>query len=253
MDMKIIYKILFFLLPILQAFSQSMEIPVITHPDAVYQKSFYTLQYNERFEQADWVAYELTQEEIEGHVKRSNRFREDNEIKTGSAALSDYRYSGFDRGHLAPAADMKMSRDSMDDSFLMSNMSPQDPGFNRGIWAFLESCVRSWTSENESLFVVTGPVLTKQEYPVIGTNEVAVPESYYKVILDYREPDFKGIGFLLPNRKGEGRLQDYAVSIDEVEIFTGLDFYPLLPDDLEESLESVYDVTLWRFIEFTAD
>jgi endonuclease G len=249
----LILSIIISLCPLAALFPQGLEIPQLAADSSIYERSYYTLQYNEKFEQPDWVAYELTQEEVVGLAKRSNRFREDREILSGSAALSDYKYSGYDRGHLAPAADMKMSSESMDESFLMSNMSPQVPGFNRGIWAFLESCVRTWASENESIYVVTGPILTKESYPVIGKNEVAVPEYYFKVILDYKEPDYKGIGFVLPNRKGEGRLQDYAVSIDEVEGLTGLNFYPLLPDDLEESLESHYDVSLWRFIEFTSD
>jgi len=251
--MKKILLILLLHLAALAVFGQSLELPAVTRPDDVYVRTAYTLQYNETFEQADWVAYELTREEITGSVKRKDRFRADPGIAGGSAELSDYKGSGFDRGHLAPAADMVLTPETMDESFLMSNMSPQEPSFNRGIWAFLESCVRTWASENGSVFVVTGPVLTKEEYPVIGENRVAVPEYYYKVVLDYREPELKGIAFILPNRKGEGRLQDYAVSIDEAERVTGLDFFPALPDEAEEAIEAVFDVNLWRFAEFDRD
>jgi len=124
----------------------------------------------------------------------------------------------------------------------MSNMSPQLPGFNRGIWA----------NEKESIYVVTGPVLTKDVYPTIGINEVAVPEYYYKVILDYSGDETKAIGFILPNEKSSEPLQNYAVTIDKVESFTGIDFYPALPDDIEESLESAVDTSLWSFKQFTS-
>jgi len=251
--MKKVFLFILLLTPFCLLSGQSLELPEISGNGTVYYKENYTLQYNEQFEQADWVAYELTREEITGTVKRTDRFRPDGEIVTGSAQLSDYKGSGYDRGHLAPAADMGMTAESMNESFLMSNMSPQSPSFNRGIWAFLESCVRTWASENEAVYVVTGPVLTNEEYPVIGESRVAVPEYYYKVILDYREPELKGIAFILPNRKGEGRLQDYAVSIDEAERVTGINFFPGLPDDEEERIEAVYDVNLWRFTEFDRD
>lgn len=147
---------------------------------------------------------------------------------------------------------MKMSSGSMSESFYMSNMSPQVPGFNRGIWAKLESYVRTWAFDNESIYVVTGPVLTKDTYPTIGDNEVAVPEFYFKVILDYTGDEIKAIGFILPNSKSSTPLQEYAVTVDDVEVFTGIDFYPTLPDTIEESLESAVDTSLWPFKQFTA-
>jgi endonuclease G len=92
-------------------------------------------------------------------TKRKDNFRSDPKVKTGSAALSDYKGSGYDRGHLAPAADFKWSATAMSESFYMSNMSPQVPGFNRGIWKNIESTVRNWAVENDEIYIVTGPVL----------------------------------------------------------------------------------------------
>ncbi|MBF9015885.1 MULTISPECIES: DNA/RNA non-specific endonuclease [unclassified Oceanispirochaeta] len=231
----------------LSAQSQSLEIPFVTNPDAVVEREFYTLQYNEAFEQADWVAYELTLEEVEGQVDRKDAFRSDPEVSTASASLKDYKGSGYDRGHLAPAADMKMTAQSMADSFYMSNMSPQSPSLNRGIWKELEGKVRKWAVENKAVYIVTGPVLTEDSYPVIGPNRVAVPDYYYKVILDYREPELKGIAFILPNRRREGDLEEFALTIDEAEEATGLDFFPLLPDDAEAEIESTLNLSLWGF------
>ncbi|MDC7231753.1 MAG: DNA/RNA non-specific endonuclease [Spirochaetales bacterium] len=243
----ITFALLFISMVPLSAFSESLEIPAVTRPDAVLARAYYTLQYNEQFEQADWVAYELTREELEGTTPRKDSFRSDPDIVTGSATLKDYKGSGYDRGHLAPAADMKMSPESMADSFYMSNMSPQSPGLNRGIWKELEGKVRDWASEYGAVYVVTGPVLTEDEYPVIGVNEVAVPDYYFKVVLDYTEPERKGIAFILPNRRREGALQEYALTIDEAEDLTGIDFFPLLPDEMEEALEGDLDLSLWGF------
>ncbi len=238
------------LLIILSLFHQTpdgLEIPKITNPSAVVAHTNYTLQYDERYEQADWVAYELTKKEADGRVKRKDDFREDPFVMTGSADLSDYRRSGFDRGHLAPAGDMKFSAKAMDESFFMSNMSPQRPGFNRGIWKELETLVRRWAEENGSLYIVTGPVLNKKYYPTIGKDKVAVPEYYYKVLLDDTEPVLKGIGFLIPNKKCDDPVEDYAVTIDKVEKVTGLDFFPKLPDPEEEKIESRINLSLWDF------
>lgn len=204
----------------------------------------YTLSYNEEHEQASWVAYELTAGELRGIIARTDNFRADPSVSTGSASLADYRGSKKDRGHLAPAADMKWSREVMSESFFMSNMSPQEPGFNRGIWKKLEGKVRDWATSNGSVFVATGGILTG-ELPTIGRNQVSVPRFYYKVILDYADPEQKGIGFILPNKKSDKDLMSYAVSIDRVESRTGIDFFASLPDDVEAQLESSINIALW--------
>lgn len=152
----------------------------------------YSLSYNEEFEQADWVAYRLTDEMLSNPVcERDDSFKKDPLVVTGSASASDYKNSGYSKGHLAPAADMLLSETAMKESFYFSNMSPQKQDFNNGIWKKLEEQVREWARENEEVFVVTGPVLDKESYPTIGKNEVAVPEKFYKVILDYTEPEIK--------------------------------------------------------------
>lgn len=233
-------------------FSQQLELPEITSPNSIVIRENYILQYNEKFEQADWVAYNLTRDEVMGSTTRNDSFKIDKDVITGSATLEDYKGSGYDRGHLSPSADNKMSKESMSDSFYMSNMSPQNPSFNRGIWAKLESYVRTWAYENDSIYVVTGPVLTKDSYTTIGFNAVAIPEYYYKVILDYSGPEIKAIGFILPNKKGDSPLESYAVTVDRVEEFTGINFYPELPDIDETSLESTLDIGKWTFKNFTA-
>ena len=204
----------------------------------------YSLSYNEKHEQASWVFYELTDKEVSGLVKRKDQFRKDPDVNTESASLSDYKGSGYDRGHLAPAADMKWSETAMSESFLMSNMSPQNPSFNRGIWKKLENKVRDWAINDQTIYVVTGSVLT-DSLDTIGENQVSVPNHYYKVVLDYTKPVIKGIGFILPNERSNLSLMNFAVSIDSVEIFTGIDFYYLLSDSIERRIESTVNLSKW--------
>ena len=223
-----------------------MEIPKIHPGDIIITHTGYSLLYDETYEQADWVAYELTKEETGKGAKRTNKFIRDPQVKTGSADNSDYSGSGYDRGHMAPAGDMGWSSTSMAESFYYSNMSPQEPGFNRGIWKNLEELVRTWAVENQAIYVVTGPVLTSG-LATIGNNKVAVPKYYYKVILDYTEPGLKGIGFILPNKASKEPLQAFAVTIDSVEKFTGIDFFPQLPDMQEKSIESTLTLQSWSW------
>jgi endonuclease G len=167
-------------------------------------------------------------------------------VTTGSAALSDYAGSGYDRGHLCPAEDMSFSIEAMSETFYLSNMSPQDPSFNRGIWSSLEGLVRDWAIAYDSIYVITGPVLTSNKGS-IGANKVTVPKYFYKVILDYSQPGIKMIAFLLPNEKGILSLVQYAVTTDSVELVTGIDFFPALPDDIENMLESACEPEKWNF------
>lgn len=223
-----------------------LEIPKTNSKDLIITHIGYSLLYNEDYEQASWVAYELTKEETNKRFERTNKFLTDPSVKTGSADDNDYKGSGYDRGHLAPASDMGWSSTTMAESFYYSNMSPQEPSFNRGIWKKLEELVRSWAIENKSIYIVTGPVLTNG-LPTIGRNKVAVPKYYYKVILDYREPSIKGIGFILPNSGSKEPLQNFAVPIDRVEKVTGIDFFPLLPDKEEEVIEKTLCIPCWSW------
>jgi endonuclease G len=206
---------------------------------------YYTLSYNEAHEQANWVMYKLTASYLSGeNAERSDNFRIDPEIITGSAAPDDYKRTGYDRGHLLPAADMGWSPEAMSLTFLMSNMSPQAPSFNRGIWKKLEARVREWAIEDGLIYVVTGPVL-EDGLPEIGEDRVSVPHYFYKIILDYQEPEIKGIGFVMANQKSNLDIYHYAVSIDSVENLTGLVFFSALPDELEQEIESTLNLNGW--------
>lgn len=214
-------------------------LPVGKANDELIRHEGYTLRYDDNLKNPVWVAYPLLAYEITGDAERDNeRFMPDPAVEGGTALPTDYTRSGYDRGHQAPAGDFKFSQRLMRESFLMSNISPQAPQFNRGIWKSLEDQVRSWAYRDGGLYVVTGPVL-KPGLPTIGkTNEVAVPEYFYKVILYCHNPDIRMIGFLLKNEPSEEPLSSFVVPVDQIEQATGLDFFPKIPDDLERRLES---------------
>ncbi|MEM1360084.1 MAG: DNA/RNA non-specific endonuclease, partial [Bacteroidota bacterium] len=223
----------------------------------VVEHSALHLSYDESHEQARWVAHIIRPEIIDGAVFRSNDFREDPLVRTGTAVEADYflkylqpdstyRYDGFgyDRGHLAPSADFRWSAKALSESYFYSNMSPQRAEFNREGWAELERALRGYIYEHPGtqLYVVTGPVL-KPGLPVIerSFNKVTIPEQYFKVALDL--PRGRAIGFIMPNQKIEYPLAHYAVTVDEVESLTGLDFFNLAPN--QEVFESSIDKSSW--------
>jgi len=191
------------------------------------------------------VYYQLESSYLKGNVKRKNNFRADPSVRTGSATLADYKKSGYDRGHLCPAAAMKLNEKAMSETFLMSNMSPQKPYFNRGVWKKLEAQVRKWACAENMVYVVTGPVF-KNNMGAIGKNKVTIPGYYYKVLYDATGSK-KMIAFLLPNKKSAAPLQSFVVSVDKIEKITGIDFFSQLNDDVENRLEKVSSINSWKW------
>lgn len=238
--MKTIFT-LFFSFVFISCFAQEY-LPIST--GEIVKHDFYTLSYNEKHEQAEWVYYVLTPSMISDNQERTEDFRPDPFVKTGSATLADYKGSGYDRGHLAPAGDMEATAICNSQSFYMSNMSPQVPAFNRGGWKELESIVRNWAFDFKEIYVVTGPVF-RGNLGTIGTNEVTVPGYYYKVI--YVPSKQIMIGFELPNEKITQPLTSYARSVDVIESLTGIDFFQQLTDSLENTLESSFALDYWSF------
>jgi endonuclease G len=224
----------------------NLEIPKLKPNETVIKHYAYSLSYNEPNEQANWVAYELTSDETNSTFKRANKFIQDPLVKSGTADDQDYAGSGYDKGHLAPAGDMGWSSTAMKESFYYSNMSPQVPSFNRGVWKRVEELVRKWAKEYKSVYIVTGPVLTSG-LKTIGHDRVSVPKYFYKAILEYNSSGIKGIGFIIPNLSSGEPLQSYAVTIDNVEKVTGIDFFPLLPDAIEKTIESKMNAKEWSW------
>ena len=225
----------------------SWAMPAILPTETVTQHSAYSLVYNHKHMQAKWVAYNLTYGNTVGGAERSSKFSIDPSISPRTAVTSDYTKTGYDRGHLAPAGDMKFSAQAMSESFYMSNVSPQLPGFNRGIWKKLEEQFRSWAPSSHPVFVVTGPVLTDPISSHIGqTCSISVPKRFYKIMLDTASP-MRAIAFVLPNNSSTQPLSSFAMSIDEAERITGMDFFPKLNDLQEAKIEKTLILNQWRF------
>ena len=214
-------------------------LPVSKSGNDLIRHEGYTLSYRDEYKDAEWVAYPLLDYETSGDADRKyEQFKPDPMVAGGTALPSDYTRSGYDRGHLAPAGDFKFSQRMMKETFFMSNITPQTPDFNRGIWKELEEQVRAWAIRDNGLYVITGSVL-KPGLPTIGkTTEVSVPEKFYKVILYCNKPDIRMIGFLLNNEGSTSSLKQFVVPVDQIEQLTGIDFFPKIPDDLERKLES---------------
>ena len=221
---------------------------VRTNPDCksefIKQYPGMDVSFNAEWHQPHWVAWELTRQETNGTVRRENKFYCD-ETVPGCADHYDYSYSGYDRGHMAPAGDMKWSKEAMHGSFSMANICPQAKALNTGAWKTLEEKCRTWASADSSIIIICGPVMTDQPYDYIGDSRVAVPRRFFKVILSPNVTPMRGIGFIMPNDKVPGGIQAAAVTIDEVERITGHDFFASLPDNIENEVESQCDFPYW--------
>ncbi len=218
----------------------------------IVDHTYYSLGYDEKSEQAAWVAYVLNSDELRiPNVERYDWFEDDPDVFRGSATYEDYRGSGYTRGHLAPAGDMAFNEKAMKESFFMSNISPQVRSFNGGIWRELEETVRDWAYRRKRLYVITGPILENTTQFMGRKNRIAVPQFFFKTIVALDSDTPVGIGFIIPNEKSTLPIHDFAVSIDDVEIRTGLDFYDDLfeTDEIEEATEEVFEVGLWPYSE----
>lgn len=208
----------------------------------------YALAHNPDHKTPDWVAEYLTSEKAKAVLARSNNFQADPDLESDHRAeLSDYKNSGYDRGHMAPAGNMRWSKVAMDESFFLSNMSPQiGPGMNRGIWKNLEEKVRKWAIARGELYIFTGPIYKKSEsIKTIGDNKVAVPTHFYKIIFD--PVRVEAIAFIMPNKKLKAEdLPKYIVSVQEVESETGLDFLSHIDKGAQDVIESKKATGLWN-------
>lgn len=220
-------------------------LPETTTGDLVEHQHF-TLSYHERYEQAEWVAYVLKREHLTNHERERPYFIEDPKVRTKSADWRNYKGSGYDRGHLCPAGDRRFSEYAFNETFYTSNITPQENEFNAGIWNDLEKMVRSWCRISGTLYVITGGVL-EPSLDRIGDEGVAVPDFYYKIIVMGSGDSLRVACFLLPHKNSTLPLDKYLVSVDELEKRTGIDFFPGLPDTIENRIEREIAKSQWTF------
>ena len=216
-------------------------------PNFIVERRGYALGYDNIHRQALWVSYALTADHVINRVaRRGDFFAEDPVLLGFSSTLADYRGSGYDRGHLCPAADQAWSKETMRDSFYMSNMSPQTPMFNRGIWRELEHWTREQAVAHTNIFVYTGPIFsTNHMRKTVGLSRVTVPEAYYKILLDESSPR-RTIGFVLPNQASTNSYLLYVRTVRDIESLTGLDFFSTLPREEQDKIETVTD---WKIVD----
>ena len=226
--------------------SKELAIPISMTPqqEQIIRHTGYTVSYNKELKLPNWVSYELTREETKGKEKRNNRFIADPLVKGIIATNADYARSGYDKGHMAPAADMKWSPKAMKESFYFSNMCPQHPQLNRRGWKNLEEKIRDWAIADSAIIIICGPIITKQP-KTIGKNKVAVPQQYFKVILSPFVRPMRAIGFLFNNRQALEPLSTYAVTVDSIERLTNMDFFASLPDEIENKIEAEENYFQW--------
>jgi endonuclease G len=205
--------------------------------DQILLHTGFSLKYNSRHKIADWVAYDLIPEKRKTVARRTDNFRPDPSIsRSESAQQKDYAGSGYDRGHLAPAADMAWSAEAMSESFYFSNMAPQAPAFNRGIWKKLEDKVRKWAKTYDTLLVVAGPIL-HDSLPYIGANRVSIPQQFFKAIVIYTEKKKSGIAFIIPNQGSGNPIMNFSMTIDSLEALIGYDLFGCLPAEQQMKFE----------------
>lgn len=226
------------------------EMPVLKakRKEQVIKHEGYTVSYNSEYKIANWVAYELTSQEAKSKkAERSNKFVPDPMLKDATATNEDYTRTGYDRGHMAPAGDMKWSAKAMRESFYFSNICPQKPGLNRGIWKELEEQSRLWAMDNGKVLIITGPVISN-DMKRLGKNRVGVPPSFYKVICTVMNNKPQAIAFLLENKDYRNTsLRSMAISVDSAEKVTGIDFFPSFPDAVEKVMEASVNLDSWSF------
>lgn len=225
----------------------NIEIPTITdeRSDRVITHKGFTLSYNYDWKIPNWVAYELTDIEVKGEVPRYDKFKPDPMVPQNvSAHTNDYKHSGYDRGHMAPAADMKWDEQVMRESFYLSNICPQNPNLNGGVWKDLEEQVRELASQKGKIFVICGPIVNDTS-KTIGENKVVVPQAFFKVLLQEENNELHTIGFVYENISGSKPMSTYAMTVDEVEEMTNIDFFPSLPNKIEKKVEADVDFSKW--------
>lgn len=225
----------------------SLEIPKILRdiPEQILNRKAYTVSYNKISKCPNWVAWHLTSEHTDGNCQRDNSYYEDENVPEPRATNEDYRGSGWSRGHMCPAADNKWDSMAMRESNLLTNICPQHRNLNSGLWNVIEHDCRKWAKKYGDVYIVCGPILLNKGHETIGVNKVVVPEAFFKVILRMN-PQPAAIGFIVRNNEGTKKKNQYVNTVDEVERITKIDFFPALPDSIEDKVEAYSNIDDWR-------
>ena len=206
----------------------------------------YITSYNRYTKEPNWVAWHLTEEHLEGTIKRpGNAWHEDPQVPNPKATHADYKKSGWSRGHMCPAGDNKWDSQAMYDTFLYSNVCPQHPRLNSGDWNEIEIACRRWAQNFKDIYIICGPIYFRKEHKTIGINKIMVPDAFFKVVICLNGSP-KGIGFICRNTEGNRKKDLYVNSISQVERITGMTFFPNLPSDISFMVKNEADINKWE-------
>lgn len=229
--------------------AMNLEIPakLKDRSEKILKRSNYTVSYNRNWNLPNWVAWELNKSETRGKNNRMEEFASDPDLPKANQVESwDYAGSGYDRGHMCPAGDNHFDAKAMNESFYMSNVCPQNHELNAGKWNDLEIACRRWANRYGEVYIVCGPIVNKKKGKRIGKeHEVIVPEQFFKVILITSTTPARAIGYIFENNGSDRPYKSYT--IDEIEKKTGMDFFPNLPDNVENIVESRYEANDWKW------
>lgn len=222
------------------------ELPAIGADEIILKRKGYTASYNTQTRCPNWVAWHLTKSHTYGNNQRSQEnFREDYDIDFPRATLNDYYNSRYDRGHMCPAADNKWDREALAQTFILTNICPQNHGLNSHEWNDLEIKCRQWARRYGAIDIACGPIYYDNAQPrTIGRNQVRVPDAFFKVIL-CRQKQPKAIAFIYRNEGKKQTIDQAVCSVDHVEQLTGYDFFAALDDETENRLEADFDLADW--------
>lgn len=223
-----------------------MPAPLKTTPEFILRKKSYVVSYNQDTRMPNWVAWQLTAEHTDGELKRMNNFHEEENCPSPRATLQDYKGSGWSRGHMCPAGDNKWNAQALDETFLLTNVCPQNHNLNKNDWNDLEKLCRRWARKYGKVFIVCGPVLRGTEHKLIGPRQrrITVPEAFYKVVLRMGKNP-AAIGFVYDNKGKHQPMKQAVRSVDEIEKLTGIDFFHQLDDRTELAVETEADLADW--------
>ena len=227
-----------------------MELPAVNDDDIILSHNGFVISYNADARIPEWVAYELTDEETRGDLDRDEYvFQMDPSYNRTQAMREDYADYNWSRGHMAPAADFEWDAGAMGETFFLTNICPQNRELNKNDWNYLEKQVRKWAREFGKVWVVTGPYIGSNRYGTIGERNVTVPDSFFKAVLAWKNGRYHSIAFMMDNDDKRYWLDDCAMTVNGLEEITGLDFFPGLPDEVEDSVESDFTLSFWSIKE----
>lgn len=234
--------------------SSMYELPrlVTKKPEQISYRFAYSLSFNKDTRCPNWVAWPLEKGKTNGEFSRNRlkpNYYQDIDDLTNHQNLDDWHDAyPYQHGHMCPAADGRWNEAAIQQTFFLSNMCPQIGDLNEGDWENLEDKCRGWAEEFGQIYICAGPIFYSKSYKTLANSSIAIPDAFYKVILRLK-PQPAAIGFILPNDDVHRRFFETAKTIDEVEKITGIDFFYIIDDNIEKSVESKYELKTWHIRE----